>query len=160
MCKYNCKFLIPILSLVLWHINHCMLFNAKSIFIYINSSISSNCFCILKIKFWNKSELFFISSRMVWFNFKCCIARMSEYTWRKNDHNTCSKIFSHFILGRGWETDWRMEIKIHCYTGPLLLPLTTPLLSSGPHLVLLWLHVTQLEALWAATPAGARSDSN
>ena len=29
-------------SFVLWHINHCRLFNAKSIFIHINSSISNN----------------------------------------------------------------------------------------------------------------------
>ena len=29
-------------DLVLWHINHCRLFNAKSIFIHINSSISNN----------------------------------------------------------------------------------------------------------------------
>ncbi len=29
-------------SLVLWHFNHCRLFNAKSIFIHINSSISNN----------------------------------------------------------------------------------------------------------------------
>ena len=29
-------------GLVLWHINHCRLFNAKSIFIHINSSISNN----------------------------------------------------------------------------------------------------------------------
>ena len=29
-------------GLVLWHINHCRLFNAKSIFIHINSSISKN----------------------------------------------------------------------------------------------------------------------
>ncbi len=29
-------------SLVLWYINHCRLFNAKSIFIHINSSISNN----------------------------------------------------------------------------------------------------------------------
>ena len=27
---------------VLWHINHCKLFNAKSIFIHINCSISNN----------------------------------------------------------------------------------------------------------------------
>ena len=27
---------------VLWHINHCRLFNAKSIFIHINSSIPNN----------------------------------------------------------------------------------------------------------------------
>ena len=29
-------------GLVLWHINHCKLFNAKSIVIHINSSISNN----------------------------------------------------------------------------------------------------------------------
>ena len=29
-------------GLVLWHINHCKLFNAKSIFIHINSFISTN----------------------------------------------------------------------------------------------------------------------
>ena len=29
-------------GLVLWHINHCNLFNAKSIFIHITSSISNN----------------------------------------------------------------------------------------------------------------------
>ena len=29
-------------GLVLWHINRCRLFNAKSIFIHINSSISNN----------------------------------------------------------------------------------------------------------------------
>ena len=29
-------------GLVLWHINHCRLFNAKSIFIQINSSIPNN----------------------------------------------------------------------------------------------------------------------
>ena len=29
-------------GLVLWHINHCRLFNAKSTFIYINSYISNN----------------------------------------------------------------------------------------------------------------------
>ena len=29
-------------GLVLWHINNCSLFNAKSIFIHINSSISNN----------------------------------------------------------------------------------------------------------------------
>ena len=34
------------LSLVLWHINHCRLFNAKSIFIHIHSSISDNSFRI------------------------------------------------------------------------------------------------------------------
>ena len=28
--------------LVLWHINHCRLFNAKSMFTHINSSISNN----------------------------------------------------------------------------------------------------------------------
>ena len=28
-------------GLVLWHINHCRLFNAKSIFIHINNSISN-----------------------------------------------------------------------------------------------------------------------
>ena len=29
-------------GLVLWHINHCRLFIAKSIFIHINSSVSNN----------------------------------------------------------------------------------------------------------------------
>ena len=29
-------------GLVLWHVNHCRLFNAKSIFIHINSSVSTN----------------------------------------------------------------------------------------------------------------------
>ena len=29
-------------GLVLWHINHCMLFNTKSIFIHVNSSTSNN----------------------------------------------------------------------------------------------------------------------
>ena len=32
----------PKVGWVLWHINFCMLFNAKSIFMKINSSISSN----------------------------------------------------------------------------------------------------------------------
>ena len=35
-------------GLVLWHINHCRLFNAKSIFIHINSSISN---CSVKHKY-------------------------------------------------------------------------------------------------------------
>ena len=37
-------------GLVLWHINHCWLFNAKSIFIHINSSISK------KVQFYISTE--------------------------------------------------------------------------------------------------------
>ena len=33
---------IPGIGLVLWYMNHCRLFNAKSICIYINISISNN----------------------------------------------------------------------------------------------------------------------
>ena len=33
---------LNLFGLVLWHINHCRLFNAKSILIHINSSISNN----------------------------------------------------------------------------------------------------------------------
>ena len=33
-------------GLVLWHINLCRLFNAKSIFIQINNSISNSCYSI------------------------------------------------------------------------------------------------------------------
>ena len=36
------NFFSAVFGLVLWHINHCRLFNAKYIFIHINSSISSN----------------------------------------------------------------------------------------------------------------------
>ena len=36
------KFRLVCFGLVLWHINHCRLFNVKSIFIQINSSISNN----------------------------------------------------------------------------------------------------------------------
>ena len=36
------KFVDKMFGLVLWHINPCRLFNAKSIFIHINSSISNN----------------------------------------------------------------------------------------------------------------------
>ena len=47
---------IKLFSLVLWHINHCRLFIAKSIFIHINSSISNNLiqykysFCLHTVK--------------------------------------------------------------------------------------------------------------
>ena len=37
-------------SLVSWHINHCRLFNAKSIFIRINGSISNNSVHSFKVK--------------------------------------------------------------------------------------------------------------
>ena len=40
---------------VLWHINHCRLFNAKSIFIHINSSISNN-------SVWHKYSFLFTNS--------------------------------------------------------------------------------------------------
>ena len=52
LCQYNSYafqlymmqksiFTIILIGLVLWHINHCKLFNAKSIFIHINSYISN-----------------------------------------------------------------------------------------------------------------------
>ena len=41
-CKLSYKTDLVWLVLVLWHINCCRLFNAKSIFIHINSSISNN----------------------------------------------------------------------------------------------------------------------
>ena len=41
-------------GLVLWHINHCRLFNVKSIFIHINSSISNNLFSIARSKSWQQ----------------------------------------------------------------------------------------------------------
>ena len=49
------------LGRVLWHINHCRLFNAKSIFIHINRSISTNLvyykygFCLFIVKCQNSS---------------------------------------------------------------------------------------------------------
>ena len=54
---YDLKYLVWF-GLVWWHINHCTLFNPKSIFIHINSSISNNsveptysfCLHILKCK--------------------------------------------------------------------------------------------------------------
>ena len=39
--RYSLK-IVGCLSLVLWHTNHCKLFNAKFIFLHINSSISNN----------------------------------------------------------------------------------------------------------------------
>ena len=39
---FPCLFLLIWFGLVLWHINHWRFFNAKSIFIHINSSISNN----------------------------------------------------------------------------------------------------------------------
>ena len=61
----SCKSRFPVqfwFGLVLWHINHCRLFNAKSIFIRINSSISNisvwyqySLFCLHTVKYKNSS---------------------------------------------------------------------------------------------------------
>ena len=67
-------------GLVLWHINHCRLLNAKSIFIHINSSISNNSvphkyiFCLHTFKCQDSS----ISNNSVQYKYNRAISQVSR----------------------------------------------------------------------------------
>ena len=71
LCKhvdvFNQNTVQTLFSLVLWHINHCRLFNAKSfLHIYIKHMISLH---ILLIRFLNEPELIFFGTKLNGFNY-------------------------------------------------------------------------------------------